>query len=116
MLDLCIVVLPNPVLTHPKMYFPLGNLYIASSVKKQGYEVRIIDYRGGIREYLPPARFYGFSCTTPEITQAKDLAYKVNGQTIVGGAHPSLCLGDCEKYFDYCVVGEGEEVILDILS
>lgn len=116
MLDLCLIALPNPALSNPLMYFPLGNLYIASTVKKQGYDVKIVDYRGGIREYLPPARFYGFSCTTPEITQAKDIAQKVKGHTIVGGAHPSLCPEDCMFYFDTVVVGEGEHAIIEILG
>ena len=97
------------------MYFPLGILYLASSVEKAGYSVEVADLRDGGAE-IPEAKFYGFSCTTPEIEYAKAIASKLKGKTIVGGAHPSLCLKDCNGYFDYVVRGEGENVLPKILS
>ena len=113
MLDICLIQLPNPALAHT-MYNSLGIMYLASVVEQAGYSVEIADLRhnGG----LPRAHYYGFSCTTPEITYAKELAKQVRGKTIVGGAHPSLLPEDCWNDFDYIVIGEGEEVILDILS
>lgn len=115
MLDLCLIQLPNPVLANPKMYNPLGILYLAAVVEKVGYTVEIADFRDGDIP-LPEARFYGFSCTTPEIVKAKEIASQVSGQTIIGGAHPSLFPEDCIKHFDYVVRGEGEEVITQILD
>ncbi len=114
MIDLCLVALPNKALSNPKMYFPLGILYLAAMVKRTNYTVEIIDMRDGEKP-LPEAKFYGFSCTTPEIEQAKKIASRVNGKTIVGGAHPSLLPLDCSG-FDYIVMGEGEYTILDILA
>lgn len=96
------------------MYFPLGILYLAAVVKNAGLSVEIVDMRDGIKP-MPNAEFYGFSCTTPEITLAKKLAEQVEGQTIVGGAHPSLLPQDCAD-FDYVVSGEGENAIVDILT
>ena len=107
--------LPNLVLTNPTMYFPLGNLYLAAMAKMAGFSVEIVDMRAGEKK-LPPARFYGFSCTTPEIQAAKKLARKVKGKTIVGGAHPTLLPDDCLKDFDYVVRGEGEYALIDILK
>lgn len=113
MLDIVLVVLPDPIDKNPKMYFPLGILYLAAVVKNAGYTVEITDMRDGEKP-LPEASFYGFSCTTPEIKRAKELARQVKGKTIVGGAHSSLLPQDCLD-FDYIVMGEGEEAILDIL-
>jgi len=96
------------------MYMPLGNLYLSAVAKQAGYEVHIADFRERIG-VLPEAKYYGFSCTTPQIGIAKGLAKGVKGKTIVGGAHPSLLPKDCIDSFDHVVVGEGEEVLLDIL-
>lgn len=114
MIDLALVELPNLALESPKMYFALGNLYLAAAVKKAGFEVTICDFRDGIKE-LPKAKFYGFSATTPHISFAKQLAKEVKGQTIVGGAHPSLLPEDCDG-FDYIIKGEGEEILPQILK
>jgi len=115
MYDLCLVECPNLALENPKMYFPLGNLYLSSSVKKAGFDVCIADFRGAVGEF-PKSRFYGFSCTTPQINVAKQLAKKVHGKTIVGGAHPSLLPDDCVGSFNYVVRGEGEETLIEILK
>ena len=115
MLDLCLIVAPNPPLTHPDMYMPLGLCYIASMAEKEGYSVGVVDFRTGDKP-LPKAKFYGFSCATPEIDFAKNLAKQVQGKTIVGGAHPSLLPDDCIGFFDYIVMGEGEKIITSILN
>jgi radical SAM superfamily enzyme YgiQ (UPF0313 family) len=101
------------------MYFPLGILYLANVCKKLGYKVHISDMRGGTLQELPPAKFYGFSCTTPEITAAKQMSDFMRSKgikTIVGGAHPSLMPEDCVGHFDHIVRGEGEAVLPMILS
>ena len=116
-MDLCLIQLPNPALQHPSMYMPLGILYIAAVVEKEGYKVEVLDLRDGYKP-LPDACFYGFSCTTPEINEAKRLSkwIRISGKrTIVGGAHSSLLPEDCDKQFDYIVMGEGEDVIIPIL-
>ena len=113
--DIALLALPDLVDRNPLMYFPLALTYLASVISKAGYSVSILDCRDGIKE-LPEAKFYGFSCATPQIFEAKKIAKMVKGQTIIGGAHPSLLPNDCLHYFDYVVVGEGEEVILNILN
>ena len=112
--DLCLVMLPNPQLTNPKMYYSLGILYLSAVTKRAGFTTIIADLRDGLKD-LPEARYYGFSATTPEIAYAKKLAGMVNGKTIIGGAHATLLPKDCLGYFDYLVMGEGEEAICDIL-
>lgn len=121
MLDLVLFELPNLALESPTMYHPLGILYLASVAENAGYKVEIVDYRVGIKTDYPEARFYGFSCTTPEVNFAKKLAAEVkvdypNAKTISGGPHPSLLPSDCVDSFDFVCIGEGEKALLDIMQ
>lgn len=97
------------------MYSPLGILYLTSAAQHAGFNVEVVDMRAG-GQPIPKAKFYGFSCTTPEIEYARELAQMLPGRTIVGGAHPSLLPEDCTKDFDYVVRGEGELVLPQILK
>lgn len=113
--DLTLIAMPDLALATPTMYFPLGVLYLAAVVEEAGYTVEICDFREGIKD-VPKSKYYGFSCLTPHINQAKALAKAVGGYTIVGGTHPTVYPEDCLNSFDYIVRGEGEEAILEILS
>ncbi len=113
--DLVLVQVPNPALQNPMMYSPLGILYLAAVAEHAGFTCEIVDLRDGDKP-IPPARWYGFSCTTPEIAYAKRLAKTLKAKTIVGGAHASLLPQDCKGYFDYVVRGEGEMVLPQILK
>ena len=115
MRDLVLLVLPDWVNSQPTMYFPLAVTYLAAMARDAGYDVEILDWRQGVK-VLPEAKFYGFSCVTPQINVAKEIAHTLKGLTIIGGAHPSLLPQDCRNNFDYIVRGEGEYVLLDILS
>jgi len=115
MRDLILLSLPDWVDNDPKMYFPLSLMILGAVVRDAGFDVEIVDCRGGIKA-LPEARFYGFSCATPQINVAKEWAKQLKGQTIIGGAHASLLPLDCVKHFDYVVRGEGEEVLIEILK
>jgi len=115
--DIVLLSLPDWVDTSPTMYFPLSLMYLASSLREEKFKVHILDCRTGIKE-LPEAKFYGFSCATPQIKIAKQLAKQLKGktQTIIGGAHASLLPQDCVKDFDYVVKGEGEKILPMILK
>ncbi len=115
MKDLVLLSLPDVVDANPLMYFPLSLTYLGAVATKAGYDVEIVDCRDGVKP-LPEARFYGFSCATPQINLAKEWAHKLKGETIIGGAHSSLLPNDCVKHFDYVVRGEGEYVLLEILE
>lgn len=115
MIDLVLLQPPDVISWQPKMYFPLSLCYLGAVVRDAGYSVKVLDFRDSVKE-LPEAKFYGFSCTTPQVGLAKAIASKVSGQTIIGGAHASLLPEDCKNSFDYTVIGEGEEAILYILS
>lgn len=114
--DLVLMSLPDTVDTSPLMYFPLSLMYLAAMVRQHDYDVQILDCRDGIKD-LPEARFYGFSCATPQINEAKKIARMVGKErSIIGGAHASLLPLDCVGDFQYVVRGEGEYALLDILA
>ncbi len=115
MKDLVLLPLPDRVASNPQMYFPLSLLYIAASAREAGYDVEVVDCRSDMVD-LPPSRFYGFSCATPQIDEARRIARTLDGITIVGGAHASLLPNDCSRDFDYVIMGEGEHIILEILE
>jgi len=121
-----LVLPPNPPLANPKMYAPLGVLYLGAVLEEAGHKVQILDWRTkdlSVKPLssIPKVDYLGFSCTTGEIGYAKLIAKLVklkcpNAVTIVGGAHPSLMSGDCVADFDYVVIGEGERAIMTIVE
>lgn len=67
------------------------------------------------------ADIIGFSCTSPQMKHALQLAKKVKTQNnwiVFGGVHPSALPKDTlkNKYVDAVVVGEGEMAILEIVK
>lgn len=110
----------------------LGLAYIASNLYADGHSVRVLDmatyglrlneYVDILLEYSPD--FLGISAASFNILDAYELAWitKKMSQdvfTILGGAHcsalPQKTLNEC-KYIDAVVVGEGERVILDLVT
>lgn len=102
----------------PMVYPPLGLLYIAA-VLEPYYEVEIHDMRDS-QDDIPRADIYCFTGVTPQINNSIQLAKfgkKIYGAfTVVGGAHATWCPEEMAEHFDAVVVGEGEEIILDILN
>lgn len=126
MAKVSLVLLPNPLLSDPKMYVNLGVLYIGAVLKQSGHDVGIVDLRiedditEDTAKLIPESDFVGFSATTGEIKYAKQANGFVKKAypktvTIIGGAHASLLPQDCSE-FDAVVMGEGERTILDIVE
>jgi radical SAM superfamily enzyme YgiQ (UPF0313 family) len=119
-----LIMTPNPVLGDPTMQINLGLLYVAASLEAAGHEVRVADLRDAEEAdvaRIPRAEFYGFSCTTAEIEDAKAMAAmlkKRDGKcrTMVGGAHATHLPEDCLDHFDYVVRGDGERAAVDIVE
>lgn len=130
---------PNPFLTTPTMYFPLGLLYIAAVLENAHHQVKIADLRAMpqlsssaleesfvaesfLHVLLDEADFYGVTATSSlEIADAKAISQTLKelhpkAVTIIGGSHASILPEDCTNDFDVVVVGEGEEAILDIVD
>lgn len=106
---------------------PFGLLYVASSLKKAGFDVEIFHItESQIKETvdkiikLDPL-FVGFSVFTGIQTRlsadmSRLLKEKANVITVWGGIHPSLIPEQCisEKYIDLVIVGEGEITLVEV--
>ena len=113
-----LIVVPKDSLDlDPMVYPPLGLLYIAAVLEKDGHEVNVFDMRKDNNiENIPKADFYCFSATTPQIENEIKVSKYVKGTTIIGGAHASWEPDSVKKHFDSVVIGEGDNVILDIVN
>jgi radical SAM superfamily enzyme YgiQ (UPF0313 family) len=108
---------------------PTGLAYLASFVRQNGVEVRILDQYSEclpldevfavIRSFSPD--LIGYSATTPNYYAAIDFARKIRKQfpnisSVIGGYHPSAmpdeCL--CEETIDYVIRDEGEYPLLGL--
>ena len=119
--DVVFVMLPNPQLRTPTMYYGLGIFYLAAVLRKKGVSVGVVDMRGSEQvdlDMIPLTKWICISATTGEIGFAKYLAQNIkNGtKTVLGGAHATLIPEDCTNLFDHIVVGEGEDVIFPLID
>jgi radical SAM superfamily enzyme YgiQ (UPF0313 family) len=107
----------------------LGLGYIISYIKASGFSGQIEFYSGAfdpdetIVKACEDADFVGFSCTSPQLKHALQLASKIKMvnpecKTILGGWHPTSMPSSTlrQSNVDYVVVGEGEEGMLRLLN
>lgn len=118
-----LIQLPNPQLNEPKMYFPLGILYIAAVLEEAGHDARVVDLRDESisLDHFENSDFFGITATTAEIRYAKSLSKMLKDRypksvTILGGAHATHLPNSCIDAFDCVVQGEGEKAILEIVQ
>lgn len=111
------------------MWEPLNLGYLAAYVKKYIPDLEIevfsqaFDSDNEIIHAAQNADFAGFGCTTPQMKNALELAYRmklVNPgiRTVFGGYHPSSMAFETRQnnMVDHAVVGEGEEGLLSLLK
>jgi radical SAM superfamily enzyme YgiQ (UPF0313 family) len=136
------VVLVNPPLTLEERYGnlaaagtslpPLGLTILAAVLREKGHEVRIIDaavlglsYEDTIKNILyEKPKYVGTTSVTVSIFNAAKLNMILKERdneikTIVGGPHvTALPVDTLERFpqFDYCVVGEGEISLVNLLN
>lgn len=109
----------------PRLDPPLGLLYIAAILKKDGYDVSVIDLSFYDRErwssVIPWADVYVITILTASFHRAiiiKEICKKKNLKSIivVGGAHPTALPEETSKNFDIIIVGEAEKIISNALN
>ena len=108
---------------------PLNLLYIAGALARGGHEVRVLDlYAEGLsdEEFLARARAFGpdlaaFATYTASFDMAAAGALLLKKsfpglRTAAGGIHASYLPAQCLRSgaFDFVVVGEGEQTILEL--
>ncbi len=103
----------------------LGPVYLAPIAQKSGFDVSIINEnilgRKINSEELQNIDILCLSCLTATVNRGKKIARQFkslnpNGKTILGGIHASMIPEDVKSNFDQIVLGEAENIIVDILS
>jgi radical SAM superfamily enzyme YgiQ (UPF0313 family) len=93
-------------------------LLIATILRKSGYEVRIYnDCQGEI----VPEKINEDTILISSITSSSIRAYEIadmfrNRRVIIGGVHPSVMPEEASAHADHVVVGECENVLLDLIQ
>lgn len=107
------------------MKLPLmGCLYLGTILHNKGYNVRIINENLLNRKISPielQTDYLCISCLTVNANRGKELARQVKynypeTKIIFGGIHPSLLSDEFTDISDYVIIGEAEEVIVDVIE
>jgi radical SAM superfamily enzyme YgiQ (UPF0313 family) len=107
----------------------LGPIYLATIAEQAGYDVAVINEnilgRKISSKELASIDILGLSCITATVNRGKEIASEyrkirkandLKSRAIIGGIHASMIPGDVEPYFDQIIVGEAENIIIDVLS
>lgn len=111
---------------HSEKILPLGILSVGSSLKKNGFDVELVnitekDIDKTVEKIIKIQPDYlGISTMTGVQTKhsaefSKKIKEKSDIPIVWGGIHPSLLPRQCleESYIDFVIAGEGEETILE---
>ena len=121
-----ILVQINYTKDHSEAILPLGILSVGSALKKQGFEVELININekeiDKIVNYVIAKNplYVGLSVMTGIQTEhsaefSKKVKFKSNVPIVWGGIHPSLLPEQCleSNYIDYVIIREGEKTIIE---
>jgi radical SAM superfamily enzyme YgiQ (UPF0313 family) len=102
----------------------LGPLYLGTILSRRGFDVTVVnedllDRRLGFADL--DADVLCLSCITPTVERGYELAALFKrrnpaGRVIMGGPHVSFMAEEALTYADHVVVGEGENVIEDLIG
>jgi len=124
-MKIVLIIPPSPFLGEQKRNSPLGVMYIASFLKKYGYDIEMVDLRDLDEDrwtkIIPCADIYGITATTPEYPLVVKIAHnlKLRNQKsliVLGGNHATTNSKNLDSVFDRIVLGEGELSMLNLLK
>lgn len=112
------------------MHIPLlGPVYLATMARSAGYRVEVLNEcilgRRVSRDELGEADILCVSCLTSTVPRGKQIAAEYRearaarglpARSIVGGIHASMLPDDVAGDFDQVAVGEGENILIDLLD
>lgn len=111
MVDISLVFPTSPFLINEQVFPPLGIMYLAANLKKEGFSVECKDL-SQTKDPSVNSKLVGISFTTPQRFEAYNLLkyYKEEGKTVIaGGPHPTHMAEECiEKGFDHVFKGEAD--------
>lgn len=106
-------------------YLPLlGPLYLATTLKKAGFAVTVLNeniLKRRINASELSADILLLSCLTPTVTRGFEIAKEFkslnpNGKVIIGGPHVTFVRDEELECIDHVVNGEGENIIIDLIE
>jgi len=123
----------NIILIDPRIIdapsHPLGLLYVAAVLEKQGHRVKVYDIPPFTRLDVPKMMkldnpdAIGLTCTTPQVIRvletARDIKRVVSHvPVIIGGVHPTVLPESLlsEEAVDHVVIGEGEITSVELFE
>ncbi|MBM4286972.1 MAG: B12-binding domain-containing radical SAM protein [Deltaproteobacteria bacterium] len=121
----------GPIKKAAGYYFPLGLGYIAAVLRRQGHRVGLYEPEAQKMSFQDISRVFaterpdviGIGSATPNFFNAIELAKSaksVGATVVLGGIHasvmPHYIAENYSDYFDYVVVGEGEDTMLDLVA
>jgi len=122
------LVLINPKAVADK-YPPISLLSLAAYVRDRGFSVKLIDAQAEelseveVAEIVRAERplICGITFMTSQVPEVKELLGSLRSRCdckfVAGGVHTSVLPREVKELgFDYCVVGEGEETLLELVS
>jgi radical SAM superfamily enzyme YgiQ (UPF0313 family) len=99
--------------------FPPLGLAMVAAVTPPDFEVQIVDENTEMLDTSQPADVVGLTAMTCQIPRAYELCkiFKERGiTTVLGGSHPSLLPDESRQHADSVLIGEAEEVWLQMLE
>ena len=124
MIDLCLINPPHPYLVSPHAQAPLGLLYVAGAVEREGFDVRIANLAGlqeGGSFVIPEARVYGLTGTHLDVESVTLIARflktrEPNCRVVLGGP---IVMSESElpwRLIDTVFQGEAEGHVAEIMD
>jgi anaerobic magnesium-protoporphyrin IX monomethyl ester cyclase len=118
------VTLINPARSKKWRLPPLGLLYVASYLEKNGVDVRVIDpLSQGNENYALDSSYAGITCMSSQFERAREIAKSIKTKspgtiTVVGGVHPTVAAEEAcsDPNIDVAIVGEGEKAFLKVVK
>jgi len=110
--------------TTPFAYSPLGPLYVAAVLERDGFDVEVWDLREEFNDWTnPPEKdIYLMTACSAQIDEMKELhkiikkKYGDKAYTVIGGPHVTWLPEDCVDDFDCVVQDEAEGIITKICT
>ncbi len=123
--SVCFIHTPCYELNDDRLEPPLGLLYLATLLQKDGYEAIVCDLSSvpadEWADLIPSADVYGFSTYTVTFHRTLEIVQNIKSKypqavTVAGGPHASALPEAVARNFDYVIVGEGENAILHLMD
>ena len=116
-MKIAVVNLDSPFLINPKVFPPLGILYIASALRREGHEPVWYDFAGGAEYKVVNENIVFITITSPQLNELFEYVkcFCEGKRVIVGGCGVQSLTKERKLCFDIAFEGEADNCISDIL-